>query len=137
MILPGLFILILLLTAVPAAGATIVPEGVCLTPAAADGFEPPCNPALADSEWPTSHRASHESGSSPYPAPRPGVPVEHTHIALPGLVAATFPTFSARDRNGLQVMWANTNAPFSVVKTDLRGNVIDSWDELSDEGRQP
>ena len=135
--LPRLLFVILLLLPVPAAHADLVPEGVCLTPAAADGFEPPCNPALADSEWPTSHRASHESGSSPYPAPRPGVEIEHTHVALPGLVAATFPTFSARDRNGLQVMWANVNAPFSVVKTDLRGWIIDTWDELSDEGRQP
>src|SRR3954447_26110217 len=88
-----LILLALLVAAAPAAAA-LKPERTCLTPAAADGLEPPCNPALADSEWPTSHRASHESGSSPFPGPRPGERVDVRHVALPGLVSATFATFS-------------------------------------------
>lgn len=133
----SLLFLALLLLAVAPAPAALRPEATCLTPVAADGLEPPCNPALADSEWATSHRASHESGSSPYPAPRPGEQVDVKHVALPGLVSATFPTFSGPDKTGFRVMWANTNGPFSVVKTDLDGNLIDTWDEVQDEGRQP
>ena len=136
--MPRLAFALLLLALWPApAVAALVPEGSCLTPDAPDGVEPDCNPALADSEWPTSHRASHESGSSPYPAPRPGEPIARTHVPLPGVVSATFPTFSGPDRNGVRVMWANTNAPFSVVKTDLDGRLIDTWDEPTGEGRPP
>src|SRR4051794_23068528 len=93
-------ILFALLVAAAPAAAALKPEGTCLTPKAADGLEPPCNPALAPSEWPTSHRASHESGSSPYPGPRPGERVDIKHVVLPGVVSATFPTFSGPDRNG-------------------------------------
>ena len=127
------------LLGVPAAAtaATLQPEGHCLTPQAADGNEPPCNPALAPSEWPTSHRAGHESGSSPFPAPRPGGAVERIHTTLPNLVSATFPTFSGPDRNGLRVAWMNGNGPFSVTKTTLGGAVIDTWTEPTDEGAPP
>jgi hypothetical protein len=124
--------------ALPAGAAgRLQPEAPCLTPVAADGTEPACNPALADSEWPTAHRASHEQGSSPYPAPRPGVRVERRHVLLPGIVSATFPTFSGPDAAGRRVMWANTNGPFSVVKTTLEGDIVDTWDEASDAGQVP
>lgn len=141
----------LLLTALLAVSAAVAPsasaerrsptrlpaEGACLTPLAPDGAEPPCNPALAPSEWATAHRASHESGSSPYPGPRPGDEVERTHVELPGLVAATFPVFSGPDAKGERVAWANTNGPFSVVKTALDGTLIDTWTEPGDDGRPP
>jgi hypothetical protein len=117
--------------------AALRPEGDCLVPKAADGVEPPCNPGLADSVWPAAHRASDESGSSPFPAPRPGVPVSIRHVPLPGLVSAIFPTFSGPDRNGRRVMWANTNGPFAVVKTDLDGTLIDTWDEPENEQKPP
>lgn len=113
------------------------PEGTCLTPQAPDGVEPPCNPALARSEWATAHRASHESGSSPYPGPRPTDTVDRTHVELPGVVSATFPVFSGPDRSGKRVVWANTNGPFSVVKTTLDGTLVDTWTEPADDGRAP
>ena len=114
----------------------IKPEAPCLTPAAPDGVEPPCNPAMAPSPWPASHRAEHESGSSPYPAPAPGDVIDHSHTPLPGLAAATFPSFTGPDRAGRRVAWVTTNGAFSVSKTDLAGRVIDTWTE-SREGRSP
>ena len=61
------------------APGTDAAQPTCLTPVAADGFEPPCNPFLSSPTWAGAHRNSYAQASSPFPAPQPGdaVAVQH------------------------------------------------------------
>jgi hypothetical protein len=61
----------------PASAAAAAPT--CLSPVAADGFEPPCNPFLSSPVWGASHRDSYEQSSSPYPGPEPGDRIRREH----------------------------------------------------------
>ncbi|MGH3330116.1 MAG: hypothetical protein ACRDPJ_02315, partial [Nocardioidaceae bacterium] len=69
-----------LTTGAPAAEAT--PSRGCTTMRAADGHEPPCNPALAPSPWAAAHRGSYAQASSPLPGPGPGQRIDVQQIRL-------------------------------------------------------
>lgn len=94
---------------VPAPGAGAATAPVCLTPVAADAFEPPCNPFLSSPSWAGSHRNSYAQASSPFPAPRPGdrVAYEHTFgvLGVPLVFA-----FSEPYADGGRAAWASTVA---------------------------
>jgi hypothetical protein len=87
--------------------AVAAPVPVCLTPVAADGFEPPCNPFLSSPTWGASHRSSYAQASSPYPGPRAGDPVRVQHtVGVPG-VPLIF-DFTEPYADGGRVAWTST-----------------------------
>ncbi len=96
------------LTAATAVAAGPV-EPTCLTPVAADGFEPPCNPFLSSASWAGSHRNSYAQASSPYPGPAPGDEVRRQHtvgiLGVPLIFAFTEPY-----ADGGRAAWASTVA---------------------------
>jgi hypothetical protein len=96
---------------VPAVGATAAgaTAPVCLTPVAADGFEPPCNPFLSSPTWAGSHRSSYAQASSPYPAPRPGDQVRPDHTVGVLGVPVIF-DFTEPYADGGRSAWASTVA---------------------------
>ena len=128
----------LLLVAWPSALAR-ADEPPCLTYVAADGHEPPCNPALADSPWSASHRAGFAQASSPLAGPAAGQPVTTAHTTL-GSVPIVI-DFTARYPDGGRNAWASTvGAPDigTIVKLDVAtGQTIDTYSLPADEGRGP
>ena len=72
-------VLIALVGATAAPGAAAAQS--CLTPVAADGFEPPCNPFLSSPVWGESHRGSYAQASTPFPGPAPGDAVRWNHVS--------------------------------------------------------
>lgn len=90
--------------------------------------EPPCNAALPDSPWGTSHRGSYAQASSPYPGLRNGK-VETSHVYTPGIPIQI--EFSDRYRNGKRVAWTSviaSNDSQGIVKMDARsGKLIDTY----------
>ncbi len=75
----------------------------CLTPLAAD--EPLCNPALADSPWPITHRGNYAQGSSPLPGPLGSETISARHLNLTGTptTLAIGPTYP----DGGRAVWAS------------------------------
>jgi len=116
----------------PAAGAA---EPTCLTPAAADAFEPPCNPFLSSPSWAGSHRNSYAQASSPFPAPAPGDPVRYQHIA-PVLGVPLIIDFTEPYADGGRNAWFSTVATPDgryVYKVDAQtGAVISNFGALND-----
>lgn len=120
----------------PGAGAT---QPTCLTPVAADGFEPPCNPFLSSPTWAGAHRNSYAQASSPFPAPQPGdtVGVQHTvgTFGVPIIIEFTEPY-----ADGGRVAWFSTVATPDgryVYKVDTQtGQVVDRFG-IEDEPQQP
>lgn len=102
-------------------------EPSCVTPAAADGHEPQCNPHLAQSHWAGAHRGSYAQASSPFPAPEPGEEVTTGHTQINGVPIAL--AFSDPYADGGRVVWGSVvSAPENqgVFKLDERtGEVID------------
>lgn len=88
--------------------ATAADAPTCVTPDAADGAEPPCNPHLADSPWAGNHRNSYAQASSPYP----GVegPPEHVNVDHDGTPSLpVILSFSPAYPDGRRVIWASTS----------------------------
>ncbi len=114
--------------------------GACLTPVAADGHEPPCNPQLAGSVWSGSHRSSYAQASSPFPGPAPGDPIGYEHT--PAILGAPIVTdFTEPYADGGRAVWFSTVASpdgRNVYKADFTsGKVIDrrgSIEEVSPPG---
>lgn len=105
----------------------------CPTPVAPDGHEPPCNPALAQTPWAASHRASYAQASSPFAGPVPGQEMTPLHTALSfpngsGGVPITL-DFSEPYPDGKRVVWGSVvSAPENqgTFKLDPEtGEVID------------
>lgn len=115
------------------AAADPVPEFGCVTPAAADGHEPQCNPHLAQSPWAGAHRGSYAQASSPFPAPEPGQEVTAGHTQINGVPIAL--TFSEPYADGERVVWGSVvSAPENqgVFKLDERtGEVIHMYTDPS------
>lgn len=87
----------------------------CVTPLL-DG-EPLCNPAVADSEWPISHRGAYAQGSSPFAGPDLGQAVTASHLDLPGppITLAMSPAYL----DGHHVLWAAVlGLSNAIVKVD-------------------
>lgn len=91
------------------APAAVAAAPVCLTPVAADGFEPPCNPFLSSPTWAGSHRNSYAQKSTPFPGPRSGDRVGFEHmtgvLGVPIIFAFTEPY-----ADGGRTAWASTVA---------------------------
>lgn len=126
----------------PATAAAAPPvnrAGACLTPIAADGHEPPCNPFVGSSAWSTNHRNSYAQGSSPFPAPRPGDEIAYQDITL-GNESPIIIQFSSPYPDGRRTVWFSTVSPAesnAIYKLDYdTGEVIDRVSTL-DEGRPP
>lgn len=97
-----------------ACAVTTTPAGadtgpVCLTPVAADGFEPPCNPFLSSPSWAGSHRNSYAQASSPYPAPEPGDQIRRQHTVGVLGVPLIF-DFTEPYADGGRAAWTSTVA---------------------------
>ena len=122
-----------------AAAAARATEPSCLTPAAADGHEPVCNPHLAGGPWAAPHRGSYAQGSSPLPAPRPGDEVRWQDLQYGNEIPVILQV-SAPYPDGRRTVWHTTvSAPETkaVYKVDYAtGEVIDRK-SLADEGRGP
>jgi hypothetical protein len=107
--------------------ATAAPAPVCLTPVAADGFEPPCNPFLSSPTWGGSHRNSYAQASSPFPGPAPGDAVRLNHMVGIKGVPLIF-SFTEPYADGGRNAWVSTVATPDgryVYKVDAQtGRVI-------------
>jgi hypothetical protein len=90
--------------------------------------EPPCNPALPDSQWGVSHRNSYAQASSPFGALR-SARVRTQHIDLPGIPIQT--EFSGRYRDGGIAAWGSlidSADRRAVYKIDAKtGELIDLY----------
>lgn len=107
----------------PAAAAT---APTCLTPVAADGFEPPCNPFLSSSTWGASHRSSYAQASSPFPGPAAGDAVRHQHVVGVLGVPLIF-SFTEPYADGGRAAWASTVATPDgryVYKVDVQTGAV-------------
>ncbi|WP_370246997.1 hypothetical protein [Nocardioides sp.] len=103
-------------------------EPSCRTPRGP--HEPPCNPHLATSGWGASHRNSYASGSSPFPAPRPGDDVvrDRTTLTRSPFSTPITVTFTEPYRDGRRAAWASVVLQSAVHKIDVdTGEVIDSF----------
>ena len=110
----------------------------CVTPTAADGAEPPCNPHLADSPWPGNHRNAYAQASSPFPGPVG--PAEHVNVDHDSVVAAPIIlSFSPPYPDGGRVVWASTvGATNEILKVDPETvTVIDKLIPQVEEGAGP
>lgn len=113
--------------------------GACLTPVAADGHEPPCNPQLAGSVWSGSHRSSYAQASSPFPGPAPGDRIRYEHT--PAVLGAPIVTdFTEPYADGGRAVWFSTVASPDgryVYKADFStGKIIDQRGAIN-EGSLP
>lgn len=90
--------------------------------------EPPCNPALPDSPWGTSHRSSYAQASSAYPGPGSADAVAR-HASLPGVPVQL--QFSEPYEDGGVAVWGSLVGDPDrrvVVKLDhATGEVIDEY----------
>ncbi len=117
----------------PAALGVLRPR--CVTPAAADAFEPPCNPYLSSPSWGMAHRNPYAQASSPYPAPEPGDPIGYHHAT--GVLGVTlFAQYTEPYADGGRNLWMATVATPDgryVYKADARtGAVISGFGSLND-----
>lgn len=102
----------------PAPTGNLTPS--CTTLPSADGFEPPCNPHLAQDAWSASHRGNFAQASSPLPGVTTPerVNIDHTAITAVPVVLS----FSDRDSQGRQAVWASTvGFTGEIVKLDGDG----------------
>jgi len=107
-----------LLASVATAGAA---SPRCVTPRAADGHEPVCNPYVA-SDWAVPHRNAYEQDSTPFAGPRPGQKLTDTHLTMPQ-GALAFLQFSGKYADGGRAAWFSmVSNPDSerVGKIDVR-----------------
>ncbi|MCW3040238.1 MAG: Gamma-glutamyltranspeptidase [Solirubrobacterales bacterium] len=141
---PAVLVAVLLTGVLPilpatATTTTTATAPTCLTPVAADGFEPPCNPFLSSPAWAGSHRSSFAQASSPYPAPEAGDAVRVDHVGGLFGVPLIF-SFTEPYGDGGRNAWASTVATPDgryVYKVDVQsGRVISSFGVLND-GRLP
>ena len=101
-------------------------------------FEPPCNPALAQSPWSGSHRASYAQASSPYRSLE-SADVRAQHVDLPGIPISI--QFSGKYDDGGRVAWgslidgANRMGLFKVDAES--GDVIDVYVPAEREAEPP
>jgi hypothetical protein len=101
-------------------------------------WEPPCNPALAQSPWSGSHRASYAQASSPYRGIE-SADVRPEHIDLPGIPISI--QFSSKYDDGGRVAWgslidgANAGRLFKVDAET--GEVIDIYTPAERESEPP
>ncbi|GIK77653.1 MAG: hypothetical protein BroJett022_13430 [Actinomycetes bacterium] len=101
-------------------------------------WEPPCNPALAQSPWSGSHRSSYAQASSPYRGIE-SRDVRAQHIDLPGIPISI--QFSGRYDDGGRVAWgslidgANAGRLFKVDAES--GKVIDVYTPAERESEPP
>jgi hypothetical protein len=131
------------LLAIAGAGLVIpVPaaaEPTCLTPAAADGHEPVCNPYLGSGVWSAPHRASYAQDSSAYPGPEPGDAIAYQHRPYGDDVPVILQV-SGPYPDGKRALWFSTvSAPDArrVYKADYETLApLGSYD-VTEEGRAP
>ena len=101
-------------------------DGECATVDVPD--EPPCNPALPDSPWGTSHRSSYAQASSPFPGPS-SADAAARHASLPGVPVQL--QFSEPYDDGGTAVWGSLVGDPDrrvVVKLDhATGEVIDEY----------
>ncbi len=107
----------------------------CLTPLIEN--EPLCNPAVAQAEWPISHRGGYAQGSSPFPGPVAGETVSAAHLDLSGppITLATSPPYA----DGGHAIWgAVLGLTGAVVKIDAETfTLIDSYVPADEEVSPP
>lgn len=116
----------------PAAAAT---GPSCVTPAASDDFEPPCNPYLSSPSWGEAHRNPYAQASSPLPAPEPGDKVTYRHVL--GVLGVTlFAQYTEPYADGGRNLWMATVATPDgryVYKADAAtGRIISSYGSLNE-----
>lgn len=78
-----------------------------------DGFEPPCNPHLAQDAWSASHRNNFSQDSSPLPGVTTPESVNIDHTGLTGVPIGL--NFSERDTKGHQAIWGSTVGPTGEI----------------------
>jgi hypothetical protein len=101
-------------------------------------WEPPCNPALAQSPWSASHRSSYAQASSPYRSVESD-DVRSQHLDLPGIPISI--QFSSKYDDGGRVAWgslidgADRRALFKVDAES--GKIIDVYVPSERENESP
>jgi hypothetical protein len=133
----GALVLIVLLAPSPAfAAPPLNSAGRCLTPVAADGHEPVCNPHLASSSWATPHRASYSQGSSAYAGPHAGDSVRWQDLSVGARIPVIL-QFSEPYPDGRRTVWFSTVAApeaHTVYKLDYDTGEVLSSASILDEG---
>lgn len=74
---------------------------------AADAYEPPFNPYLADSLWPMTHRNNYAQASSPFAGPQSAAGLGKTQFRATDLLNATL-AFSAPLDDGSRLAWGSS-----------------------------
>jgi len=114
--------------------AQVLPDP-CLTPLVDD--EPLCNPSVAPTQWPISHRGAYAQGSSPFAGPVAGQMVVAQHIDLTGppITLAMSPVYT----DGHYALWgAELGLSGAVVKIDSDTfSLIDSYVPADEEAMPP
>lgn len=96
----------------------LAPTPSCSTPESFDGFEPPCNPHLAQNGWSSSHRASFAQASSPFRGIESNDQVHIDHRPL--LAAPNNINFTEPDAAGRVAAWSSTvGFTGEIVKFDF------------------
>ncbi len=136
-VLPMVVMLIIALLPAPPALADKAPDA-CVTPLAADGHEPPCNPHLGQDIWAVSHRGPYAQASSPYPGP--AGPAEQVDVFHDFLFDAPIQIqFSSPYADGQRVAWGSTvGFDGSIFKYDPDANAfIDRYSPTAEGGEAP
>lgn len=115
------------------------PSAACETRGAPDAYEPPCNPHVADSAYPTAHLNNYAQDSTPLRGPEPGQPIAvHNHPTYLVPIAAIF---SPAYPDGSHAVWMpaiSITQNSLLYKVDYRdGRIIDVYSRLLDEGSLP
>ena len=105
----------------------------CETPAAPDGHQPPCNPYIADSAYPTAHLNNYAQDSTLIRGPEPGDSVTVKNDLLPAVPIGA--GFSPQYPDGKVAVWLSTitavedGAMYKVDAAD--GKLIASYTKLT------
>jgi hypothetical protein len=111
----------------------------CVTPNAPDGFQPPCNPYIADSAYPTAHLNNYAQDSTLLRGPEPGDAMQvENHLILGVPIGAIF---SPAYPDGRVAVWLSTINAYengALTKVDAAdGRVIDRYTSVLGDGQIP
>jgi len=122
-----------------APGPSGLPELRCTTPEAPDGAQPPCNPAIADSAYPTAHLNNYAQDSTLIRGPEPGEAMSVDNHPLPGVPIAAI--FSPVYPDGRVAVWFSTilgHEDGALYKFDAAdGSLIASYNSVTGDQQPP
>jgi hypothetical protein len=116
-----------------------VPSRSCETPEASDGFEPPCNPYVAASAYPTPHLNNYQQDSTLNRGPETGESMSVDNHLVPGVPIGAI--FSPPYPDGRTAVWLTTitayedGALYKVNAAD--GSIVSTYTSITGNGQPP